>query len=74
MLSIGDAAVFLGVSKTALRRWDHSGSLLAYRTLGGHRRYKLCDLEGVFALSTEFVPLKKRVLCYARVSSHKQKE
>ena len=74
MLNMSDAAVFLGVSKTTLRRWDHSNILPACETLGGHRRYKLCDLEGVFALSTEFVPLKKRVLCYARVSSHKQKE
>ena len=47
MLSIGDAAVFLGVSKTTLRRWDHSGSLLAYRTLGGHRRYKFCSKRGL---------------------------
>ena len=74
MLNINDAAVFLGVSKTTLRRWDHLGILSAYRTPGGHRRYKLCDLDCVFGISTNCNPPKTQILCYARVSGHKQKQ
>ncbi len=39
-LSIGMAALFLGVSVSTLRRWEHEEKLLpSHRTLGGHRRY-----------------------------------
>ena len=36
---------YLNVSKITLQRWDKSGKLKAVRTSGGHRRYKLSDLE-----------------------------
>ena len=36
---------YLNVSKITLQRWDNSGKLKAVRTSGGHRRYKLSDLE-----------------------------
>ena len=36
---------YLNVSKITLQRWDNSGRLKAIRTSGGHRRYKLSDLE-----------------------------
>ncbi|MFK7873910.1 MAG: helix-turn-helix domain-containing protein [Oligoflexales bacterium] len=39
-VSIGEAALVLGVSISTLRRWDRSQALmLGYRTSGGHRRY-----------------------------------
>ena len=40
-LSIGAAALAIGVSVVTLRRWAKSGRLLLpdHRTLGGHRRY-----------------------------------
>lgn len=71
-LSIGQAAIFLGVSISTLRRWDFSKYLLpAYRTTGGHRRYSLHVLK-------KFVGMiagedKRKVIGYARVSSHDQK-
>ena len=54
-----------------LRRWEATGKISAERTLRGHRRYDLAKLRGIFpkiALSD------RSTLCYARVSSHDQKE
>lgn len=46
LLSIGHAALFLGISIDTLRRWDSSGKLIAIRKEGGtHRYYRECDLE-----------------------------
>ncbi|MHA1521120.1 MAG: hypothetical protein ACTSRK_13130, partial [Promethearchaeota archaeon] len=49
----------------------------ACRTIDGHRRYKLSDLERFYGHSDE--PdlnsiSNQHILCYARVSGHKQKE
>ena len=45
LLNIKEAMDYLNVSKITLQRWDNSGRLKAIRTSGGHRRYKLSDLE-----------------------------
>lgn len=46
LLTIREAAEFLGVSIDTLRRWDKSGKLIAIRKEGGvHRHYKKEDLE-----------------------------
>lgn len=46
LLTIVEAAEFLGVSVDTLRRWDKSGKLAATRKEGGtHRYYKKEDLE-----------------------------
>ena len=44
-LTINEAAKYLNVSKITLQRWDKNGKLPAIKTAGGHRRYKLSDLE-----------------------------
>lgn len=49
---IGEAATILGVTVQTLRNWEKSGKLLAQRSLGGQRYYKLRDLEH-FALNLE---------------------
>lgn len=49
LLSIGQAAEYLGVSLNTLRRWDESGKLIAIKKDGGtHRYYREKDLE-IFA-------------------------
>lgn len=72
-ISIGEAAVILGVSVTTMRRWDKAGILEpAFRTPGNHRRYQMDDvlkLTGTTASATN-----QRVIGYARVSSHDQKK
>lgn len=73
-LSIGAAALFLGVSISTLRRWEKQGSFLAnHRTCGGHRRYcknQIDEFSGV----TPKDPQASKALCYARVSGHDQKK
>lgn len=40
------AAALLGVTERTVHRWAEDGTLpVAYRTRGGHRRYRLADLE-----------------------------
>ncbi len=39
LISIGEAAEYLGVSVMTLRRWDASGKLVALRRPSGHRYY-----------------------------------
>ena len=46
LLTISEAAEFLGVAQNTLRRWDESGKLIAIRKEGGtHRYYREKDLE-----------------------------
>ena len=47
-ISIGAAALMLGVCVNTLRAWHKSGFLVpAYRTDGGHRRYAIADVAAV---------------------------
>ncbi|MHA1820365.1 MAG: IS607 family transposase [Promethearchaeota archaeon] len=48
MLSISEAADYLGVSPVTLRRWDKNGILKPHRTPGNHRRYSLQQLRAVY--------------------------
>lgn len=46
LLTIGQAAEYLGVALNTLRRWDKNGKLVAIRKDGGtHRYYRESDLE-----------------------------
>jgi predicted site-specific integrase-resolvase len=70
-LSIGKAAKFLGLSISTLRRWEISGKLIShFRTFGQHRRYKTSTLLN---LSNNTQKDERKVVAYARVSTHKQK-
>lgn len=44
-----EAADYLGVSTSTLRRWHNIGKLVAYRSLGKFRRYTQNDLDTVKA-------------------------
>ena len=72
MVSIHEAAEFLGVAAQTLRRWEREGKLIPdERTPGGRRRYDLARLR-----PEQFhVPdAELRTIAYARVSSHDQKD
>jgi putative resolvase len=71
LLSIGEAAEWLGVNPTTLRRWEASGKLIPERTVGNQRRYRLSQIDPT--ASTLSRPARK-TLAYARVSSHDQKD
>jgi len=72
LLSIGEAAAAFGVAVATLRRWHLQGRLLpALRTLGGHRRYA----SGAVRVATgAHTSVAGKTICYARVSSHDQRE
>jgi len=45
LLSTRDAAAYLGVGTTSIKRWTDEGVLPCVRTVGGHRRFRKSDLE-----------------------------
>lgn len=44
-LSAGELARLLGVSRSTVDRWARQGRIASIRTLGGHLRFNLRDLE-----------------------------
>lgn len=62
----------LNVSKSTLQRWDNSGKLKAYRTKGGHRRYKQTDIENILKIIDDisYGTLYEH-LCSAEYIAHK---
>jgi predicted site-specific integrase-resolvase len=70
-ISIGEAAVILGLSVVTLRRWDRYGLLKPiFRTFGNHRRYNLDDILKLFKKDFNI----KKVIGYSRVSTFDQKK
>jgi len=72
LITIQEAAEFLGVSPQTLRRWEREGRGVPFqKTAGGQRRYDVAKLH-----SQDISQLEKRklTLAYARVSCHDQKE
>jgi predicted site-specific integrase-resolvase len=68
LIKIGEAAQLLGCSISTLRKWEATGELLpARKTAGGTRYYATADLLGLGDADAPTV-------CYARVSSHDQKD
>jgi excisionase family DNA binding protein len=45
LMSVGEAAAYLGVSTASLRKWSNGGLVPTYRTPGGQRRYSVEDLD-----------------------------
>jgi excisionase family DNA binding protein len=44
-LTLGQAAKYLGMAQSTIRKWSDSGRLPAFYTPGGHRRYRRSDLD-----------------------------
>jgi excisionase family DNA binding protein len=44
-LTLGQAAKYLGVAQSTIRKWSDSGRVPAFYTPGGHRRYRKGDLD-----------------------------
>ena len=45
IFSISEAAEYLGVSPLTLRNWERRAKVRAFRTPGGHRRFRKSDLD-----------------------------
>lgn len=72
LIGLTEAAELLGVGTSTLRAWDNNGKLEALRTAGGHRRYRLSDIEKLQGHQSS--PNKTTTAVYCRVSSHDQKK
>ena len=72
LIDIKKASEILCVNTKTLRRWDDEGKLKALRTIGGHRRYKVKDIEALVGEITQ--NSKRNVFIYCRVSTRKQKD
>src|SRR3954467_9188853 len=44
-LTLGQAAKFLGVAQSTIRKWSDVGRVPAFYTPGGHRRYRRSGLD-----------------------------
>jgi excisionase family DNA binding protein len=51
-LTLGQAARYLGVAQSTIRKWSDQGRLPAFYTPGGHRRYRQRDLDSFVAGSS----------------------
>lgn len=72
LVSIGKAADMLGVSIDTLRIWEEQGKIHPVYTQGGHRRYKVADIEEANGSASSRDEV--RVAVYCRTSSHEQKQ
>ena len=44
-LTLGQAATYVGVAQSTMRKWTDSGRVSSFKTPGGHRRYRRNDLD-----------------------------
>ena len=51
-LTLGQAAIYLGVAQSTVRKWSDGGRLSAFYTPGGHRRFRRGDLDAFLAGSS----------------------
>ena len=47
ILSIFEAANELGICVKTIRRWDLAGLIDYFRTIGGHRRFLLVEIQRI---------------------------
>lgn len=73
LIGLTEAAELLGVGISTLRSWDCTGKYPALRTAGGHRRYRLSDIEKMQGHVPQAAN-KAATVVYVRVSSHDQKK
>lgn len=79
LLNLKEAMEYLHVSKSSMHRWDKDGKLIPLHTSGGHRRYRLKDLQDFSGecYDGEYVGKQTSdviVATYARCSTSDQKQ
>ncbi|MFX1293294.1 MAG: helix-turn-helix domain-containing protein [Promethearchaeota archaeon] len=72
LVRIGEAALVLGVCTKTIRRWDAAGRIPCHRTLSGHRRISLVEIERVLnrQAPSPSSSAPDHIAVYCRVSSH----
>jgi len=64
-LTVSQAAKHLGVAERTLRRWANDGRVPAYSTPGGHRRFRVADVDAFLEgarMGAQEAPRKSHVL------------
>ncbi len=61
LLTTQEVAKLLGVGTTSIKRWSDEGKLPAFKTAGGHRRYRREDVEKLLQHATEDEALHARL-------------
>jgi excisionase family DNA binding protein len=56
-LTLGQAAKYLGVAQSTIRKWSDGGRLPAFYTPGGHRRFRRNDLDDFLSGSRGVSPV-----------------
>lgn len=46
-LTTAEAAAYLGLNQATIRRWADDKTITGYTTPGGHRRFRVADLDKV---------------------------
>ncbi len=73
-----DASAIIGVCQNTLREWEKKGLIETIRTPGGKRLYNvdrfILEKEAKETANEEEIPDGKVNICYARVSTHGQKD
>jgi excisionase family DNA binding protein len=60
-LTLGEAARYLGVAQSTVRKWADMGRVETFKTPGGHRRFRRDDLDRFMqGASGETLPASKR--------------
>ena len=57
-LTLGQAAKYLGVAQSTMRKWSDVGRVSAFYTPGGHRRYRKRDLDAFLERSGPGTPVQ----------------
>jgi excisionase family DNA binding protein len=55
-LTLGRAAAYLGVAQSTIRKWCDAGTVPAFTTPGGHRRFRKSDLDAFLESSRPGTP------------------
>lgn len=74
ILYLGAAAEYLGKAPYTLQKWDRLGKLKSHRTENNRRYYYQSELDRYLGISPAEAIDKRKVVAYARVSSHGQKD
>jgi excisionase family DNA binding protein len=72
LIPISEAAKLLGVHAETLRRWERDGKIKPRRTSGNLRRYDIADIRPDLIHAAP--ASTRKIVAYARVSSHDQKD
>src|SRR5712691_10734142 len=61
-LTLGQAAKYLGVAQSTIRKWSDLGRVPAFYTPGGHRRYRRADLDAFLQRSGPGKPARGQLV------------